>query len=449
MLENTNVRSVRALPPAAAGSDAAALSGVGELIGRLDAFHIEPRLLQTTGGVTAGGVALRIPVQKTLQSALATEHLMRHLVTLLRQKVPLTISLKDLGADDAAINSLEDFCTTLRRVLAAENLSSDAVGISLQSHLIPLQAYLLICAALLGNGPRYVILDSLQMRHHDNRLVQTETDNNWSFLWRRRAACPGVIPAYAASVTTRCPLLGDEAATTILPELGIQVPVDTAWLPLLLNLPDFSDGRGRLCWNTLQRALRSSVDLGEQMLDHLYWPEAAQQTDAWHNRRLAITLRGIGDLVAERGADPADLRCLQWIDRIVLRVHTLLWNRSRALARMTEPLPALLRTEPTAGWPSCSRKSDWHGRWRRALANAAVRHRNLLVMSPYSVLPAGRGTVSDFIDLLPVLHHADAFSFAGPPLDGYRNSQEFVNFHRRAWAIMQRRNAASFVAAGA
>lgn len=449
MLETTQQKPALSPSPAAGCPQPLPLPRVAELVERLRTLHVEPHLLRTRRGVTAGGIALRVPVRKTLQCPLTTERLLRHVATLLRDEVPLTISMQDLGADDSAINALEDFCTALRRVVSAGQMSADRLGLSLQSHQIPLQAYLLISTALLGTGPRYLILDSLQMRHHDHRRVQNETDNNWSFLWRRRALCPTVVPAYAASVTTRCPLLGDEAATTILPELGIQVPVDTAWLPLTLYLPDFSDGRGRLCWNSLQRALRSSVDLAERILDDLYWPHAAQQSDAWQNRRLAVTLTGIGDLVVERGANPADLRCLQWIDRTVQQLHTLLWNRSRALARRGEPLPALLRTEPTVGWPNGSRKRDWQGRWRRALTNAAVRHRNLLVMSPYSVLPAGANTVSDFIDLLPVLHHGDAFSFATPPADSYRNAQEFANFHRRAWAVMQRRNAASFVAEGA
>jgi hypothetical protein len=448
MLETTRQKPA-ALRPQAGACPNEPPPGVAALVARLRTLHVEPHLLPTARGVTAGGVALRVPVRQTLQCPAATERLLRSLATLLRDNIPLTISMQDLGADDAAITALEDFCTALRRVAPAGNASPGRLGLALQSHQMPLQAYLLISTALLGTGPRYVMLDSLQMRHHDDRRVQHETDNNWSFLWRRRTLTPAVAPAYAASVTTHCQLLGDEAATAILPQHGIQVPVDTAWLPLTLYLPDFSDGRGRLCWQLLQRTLRASVDLAEHILDHLCWPQAAQQADAWQNRRLAILLAGIGDLVVERGANPAELRCLQWIDRTVEHLHRLIWNRSRALARKAEPLPALLRTEPTAGWPNSSRKRDWHGRWRRALTNAAVRHRNLLVMSPYSVLPRGTRSVAEFIDLLPVLQHADAFSFANPPGEGYRNSQEFANFHRRAWAVMQRRNAASFVAAGA
>jgi hypothetical protein len=72
----------------------------------------------------------------------------------------------------------------------------------------------------------------------------------------------------------------------------------------------------------------------------------------------------------------------------------------------------------------------------------------MLVMSPYSVLPGRSNVSAEFADLLPVLHHADAFGFSPPRVDGFRSREEFANFHRRAWAVMQRRNAASLVAAG-
>jgi hypothetical protein len=373
---------------------------------------------------------------------------MRRVTSLVHENVPLTLALTELGAEDDAITALEGFCGIVRKALSAEGLATGRVGVSLPSHVVPLQAYLLICTAVLGHGPRYVILDSLQMRHHDIDLVQAEADRNWSFLWQRRNASPTLVPAYAASVTTRCPLLGDEAATSVLPELGLQAPVETAWLPMELDLPDFSDGQGRLRWASLQRALEIAVDAGDRLLDYLRWPLPQQQSDAWQNRRLAVSVGGIADLVVERGADPADLRCLQWIDKTIARVHALLWNRSRAQAQRTEPLPALLSTCPAVRWHCDIKKNDWDLRWRRAVQNSAVRHRNMLVMSPYSVLPSGAGAVGDFVDLLPVLHHADAFSFSRPRLDGFRSRDEFVNFHRRAWAVMQRRNAASLVAAG-
>lgn len=448
MLENADLK----VPPGTAISGPhaeAAAAEIGRLAAELRAAGIEPRLLRTASGVSAGGVALPVPVRAALLLPSEGERALRHIAALVGANVPLTLSLRDVGGGDAGIEALETFCGRLREVLCAEGQPPGGLGASLQSHGVPLKAYLLITAALLGAGPRYVLFDSLQMQYHDDARVQRETEDNWTFLWRRRGAPPPLLPAYAASVTTRCVLSGDEAATTVLPELGMQVPAGTAWLPLVLNLPDFSDGGGRLCWDALEHALGSAVELGERLLDCLCWPDPVLERDAARNRRLAIAVGGIGDLVTERGADPADLAALQWIDGVVARLHAFLWDRSRILARRLGPLPSLLQSEPAAAWQCDRKRSDWQLRWRRTLEDAGVRHRNLLVLSPYSVLPTGASGASDYIDLLPVLEHADAFHFAAPPGKAFRSVSEFAGFHRRAWAVMQRRNAAGFIASGA
>lgn len=447
MLENAGLESP---PPPALPQrgDTAARRDVFDLVRELREAGVEPRILETAVGVTAGGAAITVPVRESLAAADGGEAL-REVAALARARVPVTLCLRDLGGGDAAIDALETFCTALRDRLPGESLAPASIGVSMPSHVVPLEAYSLLTSALLGHGPRYVILDSLQMRHHDDRRTQRAADRNWSFLWRRRAAGPAVAPAYAASVTTRCPLLGDEAATAVLPELGLQVPVGSAWLPLVIRLPDFSDGRGRLRWERLRHALTAAVELGERLLDRLAWPVASLARDAADNRRLAVDVRGIGDLVVERGAAPADLACLRWVEGVVARLQALVWARSRALARELGPLPSLVRSEPTIGWRCDRSRSDWQLRWRRALADSGVRHRNLLVLSPYAVLPASAADATAYLDLLPVLQHADAFGFARPPAGCFRDPAEFARFHRRAWAVMQRRNAASFVAGGA
>lgn len=449
MLENADLKTPPGTGMPGPNAAAAAPSEIGRLAAELRAAGVEPRLLRTARGIGAGGVALPVSVRAALLLPSEGERTMRNIAALVRANVPLTLALREVGGGDAGTEALETFCERLRDVLCAEGQPPGRIGTSLQSHGVPLKAYLLITAALLGTGPRYVLFDSLQMLHHADRRVQRETDDNWSFLWRRRGTPPPLLPAYASSVTTRCVLSGDEAATTVLPELGMQVPAGSAWLPLVLHLPDFSDGAGRLCWDALEHALGSAVELGEQLLDCLHWPDPVLERDAARNRRLAIAVGGIGDLVLERGADAADLAALQWIDGVVGRLHAFLWDRSRMLARRLGPLPSLLQSEPAAAWQCDRKRNDWQLRWRRTLEDAGVRHRNLLVLSPYSVLPTGAFGASDYVDLLPVLEHADAFHFADPPGAAFRSVSEFATFHRRAWAVMQRRNAAGFVASGA
>ncbi len=450
MLENAELEAPQgAATPAPRAAAAAVPCEIGRLAAELRSAGIEPRLPRTAAGITAGGVALPVSVQSALLLPSEGERVLRHIAALVRANVPLTVSLRDVGGGDAGTEALETFCTRLRDALCAQGQPPDGIGVSLQSHGVPLKAYLLVTTALLGAGPRYVLFDSLQMQHHDDARVQRATEENWSFLWRRRGARPPLLPAYAACVTTRCVLAGDEAATTVLPELGIQVPPGTAWLPLVLHLPDFSDGRGQLCREALEHALRSAVELGEKLLDCLQWPDPVLERDAGRNRRLAIAVGGIGDLVVERGADPGDLAALQWIDGVIGRLQAFLWDCSRVLARRLGPLPSLQQSPPAAAW-SCDRKyRDWQLCWHRTLEDAGVRHRNLLVLSPYSVLPANASSAADYVDLLPVLAHADAFHFAASPAAAFCSVSEFAGFHRRAWAVMQRRNAAGFVASGA
>jgi hypothetical protein len=72
----------------------------------------------------------------------------------------------------------------------------------------------------------------------------------------------------------------------------------------------------------------------------------------------------------------------------------------------------------------------------------------MLVLSPYSILPAAPDCQPEFTDLLPVIGHADAWSFAsGADLSGW-SIAEYQRFHRRAWAVIQGHNARSVVAAG-
>lgn len=405
-------------------------------------------LVQSASGITAGGTDIQAWPQELQRSDMATEQLMRRIATLILDGMPVTVSLKELGPGDEAIATFERFCSSIRKELRADSALMNRVGLSLHSHQIPLQAYLLISRALLGHGPRYVVLDSLQMQYHKQACVQEETEKNWLFLWRQRELAHALIPAYGAGVRTACPLLGDEAAEAVLPHAGIKVPVGSAWLPVGLHLPLFANEKGQIVWPELRAALEACIDIGDQLLDVLSWSEPCQRSDAWLNRRLAILITGIGDLVRARGNDPACLACLRWVDDIIVRLRTVLWDRSHVIAGQAGVLPALARSDPSGGLCDHSHRQSWQRRWHLALASSAVRHRNLLVMSPYSVLPADGDDMVGFSDLLPVLCHADAYAFSDQPRLANWKIGDFRIFHTRAWAVMQRRNARSLVAAG-
>ena len=431
--------------PCAPGSATDIAAG---LIDSLQEQGLTPGVLNSSTGMTAGGTDLQVWPRDIGRSDTALKRFLDRLASVIDNGVPAMLSLKELGPDGGAVEDLEHLCSSIRRFFGADKAILSQIGLCLHSHQIPLQAYLLISRALLGSGPRYVFLDSLQMNHHKNSRVQEETQKNWSFLWRQRELEAPLLPAYGAAVRTACPLLGDEAAEAVTPLHGIQVPAGSAWLPIGLHLPHFADDKGQIAWPPLQSALESCIDLGDQLLDLLSWTTACQRSDTLLNRRLAILVSGVGDVVQMHGNDPACLECLRWVDEIIRRVRKTLWDRSHVIAGQTGLLPALARSDPSGGLCDHSHRQNWQRRWQLALASSAVRHRNLLVMSPYSVLPQGRNDTAAFTDLLPILVHADAYSFAGqPPLGGW-NIDDFKRFHRRAWAVMQQRNARSLIAAG-
>lgn len=272
---------------------------------------------------------------------------------------------------------------------------------------------------------------------------------SWQTL-RDSLSVPGPwLPAMHAGVRSRCPLLAAENSVTLLPGTAIAAPVQSAWLPLVLDLSRHSASGGRIDRGSLGKALDAAVDFGNRLFDCLSWCSPAQAEDARLNRRIAVCVVGIGELVVARRADPSSLACLRDLDRLLGEIHDGLWCRSRRLASRDGPLPALTERQPSARWRDESHRQDWARRWREAVEKVQVRNRNLLVLSPYSVLPRRARPDAAFADLVPLLAHADALSFAAPRLCVDWQDADFKCFYARLRAQVDRLNAASFVAAGA
>jgi hypothetical protein len=418
------------------------------LIDRLRQFGFKVPPLSGTRSDVAGGVPMRLSVRNLLQPGSGSEQTINTILTLLGDHTPLTLSLTDLGKGEAAIDDLQLFCELLRAQITKNNCSGEHLGICVHSHQLPLQSFQVISKTVPGNGLRYVLLDSLQMTQHSNPRVQAETERNWSVLWRDRLASVPLLPAYGATVRTACPLLADEVAASVLPVSGLQVPVDSAWLPMSLPLPHFADDSGEVRWDQLLPALASGVELAEKIMDQLCWSQPGQRSDARQNRRLAMSITGLGDLVVRRGLDPENLTTLRWLSAIVERIRKTLWYRSGQMARNLGCLPALHNSDPSSGWEDSAQRENWRRRWRVALEKSAVRHRNMLVLSPYSVLSSSGACSAGYTDLLPVVAFADAWSFADVPEFSGWSLNEYKVFHRRAWAVIQGCKTGSLVAAG-
>jgi len=412
------------------------------------ASTLAAELRQLGFGLQAAGLAGRISVRAVLEAGPASHKELQALCAIAAAGTPLCLSLVDFGGGESAIDTWQRFCEAISRELSGNHEHLVSPGFCISSHQLPLEAFCLIADSVLGKGPRYVFLDSLQMDAHCSRRVEERAAANWTFLWRCRAMGRRVMPVYGGVVRSTCPLLSDEVATAVLPLTGLQVPPDSAWLNMDLTLTRFMDNRGRLDENRLHRAVQRAVVVADELLEHQLWPCPLQCEDAANNRRLAVTVSGIGDLVVLLGEDPGDLGCLRRLNRILSDIRNHLCETSARLARQDGALPALGAVHSVGGLPDGPHRDAWCSRFEDAVSKAAVRHRNILAISPYSVLPTDVRCDTAFADLLPLIAAADAWSFARPHFFTGWNVTQFSNFHRRARAIIQGSQAASFVAAG-
>jgi hypothetical protein len=226
------------------------------------------------------------------------------------------------------------------------------------------------------------------------------------------------------------------------------VPAGSAWLSLELPLCRFTDVDGQLDWCALAAAISAAVRASDRVHDGLAWPYWRLLADAKLHRRLAIVVTGLGNLVLRCGRNPTDLDCLTWLGNIVMRVRRELHLASALLAQENGPLPAVLRDDPSSSLHPGPTRDNWQRHWQSAVRTSALRHRNMLVLSPYSVFPENAVNEGAFADLLPVISHADAWCFSTTRSFCSWTIADYRRFHQRAWAVIQGHNEGCAVAAG-
>ena len=247
----------------------------------------------------------------------------------------------------------------------------------------------------------------------------------------------------SAVVTSPCPLLPAEAASEFSPAVCMQVPSHSAWIPLNVDLVAHTDDAGTLT-SALESALVAAVDDGERLHDQTEWVEPLIEYDSWLNRRLAIALRGWGDIVERRGADPCSLRTLRDMEELAEWCCLILQRRSRELARQRSWCPAL--DEAGALVMQKKQSRGWGSRWKKAVQDVAVRHRNLTTISPWDVFPRKKPADLRYANLLPLTRYADSLSFQRDVSIAHWNANEFKGFCERVSAIRRCNGGAGLVA---
>ncbi len=260
-----------------------------------------------------------------------------------------------------------------------------------------------------------------------------------------RLGTEGWLPALHAGVRSRCPLVSAEPTTCLLPIGGLAVPSHSAWLPIDLDLARFILADGAVDEPSLFAALDQAVILGDALFDELSWCGSLQADDARLNRRLAVCIHGLAELFVAEGEDSCSFACHERLARLTDAVHTRLWDCSASLAASKGALPLLLEKQPSARWRDESHRQDWARRWQQAVARVQVRHRNLLSLSPFSLL--SEQACSDPVreDLLALLAHADVVGFAPPPSRRPGAWTSAPGYHASLRRQVERFNATSFV----
>lgn len=269
-----------------------------------------------------------------------------------------------------------------------------------------------------------------------------EDERYWSQFWRLRGT-PGTHTSFINTIVSQCPLLSAERANSVAAPNGMVVPAGSAWVPLQIDLAPFLCDRGVLDERRLKTALRRCVDTGERVHDTWAWRTSDMQHDSWLNRRLAIQVVGFGDVIRHMRLPPDNHASLRFLNQLLLRVRETLRTRSRELALDADPLPAISLSDPSLSLPRGSIRDDWQRRWRESVAVSQVRHRNLLVLSPWSLFPSGEAADYQYSELLPLLRHADACAFRRTVSIDHWNLNEFKRFHQRAMAVLQQRGSMS------
>jgi hypothetical protein len=369
-----------------------------------------------------GGVAIAITVPDVINCAHARARCVEQLVDLATCGVP--VAVRPTGFEPGESAALVEFFRILAAGRAQAGLESAELEVTIDASHAPPDAAYYLARHRFGAGAVNVLADAAAFARWQDWLWRTRLDA------RRRFACWPL-------VRSSSPLLAAEPACDVLPGVALQVPVQTAWLCARVQLDRFVRPGGELDPDTLGRELEDIVDAADRMHDEVDWATPAMRQDAWLNRRLAIRLDGIGDLVRALGLDPGRHGTLESLKELFGFLRGGVFRRSRQLAGSGEILPAIAAGAPHGAAADEERAFAWRQRWLHAVRLSATRHRNLLAMSPWSVFPGGDPDFR-YADLLPLLEHADCCAIDGQPPLGSWSRNKYVAFHARLRAIQHK-----------
>ena len=394
---------------------------------------------------TTDGAALQLHACEILTSNAAALQAQEQIFDLLVRDLPVAVTVHGLDNSEHAEGLFAQVCGVLESARAEAGAPAASVSIAVDAAFMTPQLVWMTRREILGPGPVYLLANSQLTRPSAIPRERRRQDQFWLQCWHLRESAY-VRTALAPMVSSPCPLFTSEPAFGILPPHGLQIPPGTAWASMQIELTDYVNERGDLSVFALRESLQRCVDYGDKVHDDTAWPNAAMCHDGWLNRRLAISVNGIGDLARIRGVDPQSFAALQDLGAVLQEIRNIVNAHSRKLATEREHAPSLSIAGGGRDSAGIIGLAGWQSRWQAALQYAATRHRNLLAISPWSMFPRGESADNRYCDLLPLLAHADVCSFPVPPCIKSWNVNEFKYFHNRTWAVLAQKDAQQMIA---
>ena len=373
---------------------------------------------------TQGGITLSLDAGMLLGSPAAMDRFLGQLVDLVARERSPAVRIRGLGTGSAPARRFVACCERLAAAFLRASLPPDGIELTIPAASLPPDIAFAVRSHLLGPGRLNLLLDRAALAESAHRMT----------LWRLRNEA-NIRLAFWPVAASGCPLVTAERALDIMPVTGLQVPLHSAWQVVEFDVGkqvDLRTGRPR---RELAGQVAQLVGAAEERHDAARWPTAAMRQDAWLQRRVAILLTGIGDAVRRCGMDPADHATLHAVRGWTAAIREAALRASCSLARQRGVLPSLTADSPCRRLGESTRRDEWERKWLRAVSRTATRHRNLVAISPWSLLPSASAEFA-YVNLLPVLADADVCAMRREVSLANWNVNKFSKFYESALAIL-------------
>lgn len=374
------------------------------------------------------GVSLRVDAERLLRSGASARRIHGQATELVAGGTAVAVRI-DVPARACALRYFHDICLGYRGAFHRAGVDPARLEVTIAAGSMPLPAAWQIRRTLLGRATLNVSFDAC---HGDDAERRPYGDVFWHDLWRLRDA--PVRTAFWPTVRSACALLSAEHAGVVVPGCGLQAPEQSAWLRAEIDVAAFADDDGNVDMPALESDVAHVVNEADGAYAVATWTTSQLEHDAWFNRRLAIVPVGLGDVAAKRGLDPERHLSLAAMRRLVAGIRRAVMKQSRQRATGQQQLPSIAAGNPCLRLPAGVRESGWQHQWRAAIERHALGHRNLLVLSPWSLFPRGTADFR-YANFLPLLAEADACEFRRQLSLAPWTARQMKLFHCRARAL--------------